>query len=366
MLSFIVIPLFHFLHYLLNTLKYLYYENDKSDNYKIKWHDIYSEETFSKWIFNKKEKRYMQNNIFYIEKSNSFLKMYLFHDIKKQSKIFEYYENTLFSKKQYYKKVNIVLINYQKNAVLQNNIEQKEDMTLWKSNKCQWGYNNIVQFYKNNENIIVRQNENKVLWGSKNYQLEHNHIPQFYGNNENIIVQQNVKQKENLILRKSNYYLKENNKKTPFDIIKTIPYQKSKMLQNKIGLLEKSNIIDKVYKQSFAQQYDLWNKLEQQLIYLENKKQNNKNEIQSEEIDNNIKKQITEQKQQMQNMIQKEIEIVLKKQQQQQEIIFKRYINDITNQQKSWEKQFDKEKIYQQIYQQLERTLQHEKRQWGR
>ena len=290
-------------------------------------------------------------------------------------------------------------MNYQKNAVLQNNIEQKEDMTLWKSNKCQWGYNNIVQFYENNENIIVRQNENKILWGNKkyqlkhnhitqfygnneniivrqnrnkilqenkNYQLEHNHITQFYGNNENIIVQQNVKQKENVILWKSNHYLKENNKKTPFDIIKTIPYQKSKMLQNKIGLLEKSNIIDKVYKQSFTQQYDLWNKLEQQLIYLENKKQNNKNEIQSEEIDNNIKKQITEQKQQMQNMIQKEIEIVLKKQQQQQEIIFIRYINDITNQQKGWEKQFDKEKIYQQIYQQLERTLQHEKRQWGR
>lgn len=173
-----------------------------------------------------------------------------------------------------------------------------------------------------------------------------------------------MQQKEYIILQNTTDYRTKNNKIAMFYKMKIIQYRKSKIAQNKIWLLEKSNIFDKIYKRSFIQQYDLWNKSEQQLIHLENKEQYNKNETYSEKINNSITKQITEQKQQIQNMIQKEIEMALQKQQQ-KEIILKQYINDITNQQKSWEKQFDKEKIYQQIYQKLERTLQREKRQWN-
>jgi len=309
--------------------EYLYYKDYA--NYEIKMYNAHVERIFDKKIFIRKRKQYLQYDIFYIEKKYYFFKPYLFKNILEKNKSFQYHKNTLFNMKQYYTKMNHTIMFYQRNVIQKQVIKRKENATLWKSN---------------------------------NYQTQSNEIVIFYQNSKNIISKQKIQQKEYIILQNTTDYRTKNNKIAMFYKMKIIQYRKSKIAQNKIWLLEKSNIIDKIYKRSFIQQYDLWNKSEQQLIYLENKEQYNKNETFSEKINDSITKQITEQKQQIQNMIQKEVEIALQKQQQ-KEIILKQYINDITNRQKSWEKQFDKEKIYQQIYQKLERTLQREKRQWN-
>ncbi len=309
--------------------EYLYYKDYA--NYEIKMYNAHVERIFDKKIFIRKRKQYLQYDIFYIEKKYYFFKPYLFKNILEKNKSFQYHKNTLFNMKQYYTKMNHTIMFYQRNVIQKQAIKRKESATLWKNNDYQTQNNEIVIFYQNSKNIVPKQK---------------------------------MQQKEYIILQNTTDYRTKNNKIAMFYKMKIIQYRKSKIAQNKIWLLEKSNIFDKIYKRSFIQQYDLWNKSEQQLIYLENKEQYNKNETYSEKINNSITKQITEQKQQIQNMIQKEIEMALQKQQQ-KEIILKQYINDITNQQKSWEKQFDKEKIYQQIYQKLERTLQREKRQWN-
>ena len=379
--------------------EYLYYKDYA--NYEIKMYNAHVERIFDKKIFIRKRKQYLQYDIFYIEKKYYFFKPYLFKNILEKNKSFQYHKNTLFNMKQYYTKMNHTIMFYQRNVIQKQAIKRKESATLWKNNDYQTQNNEIVIFYQNSKNIVpkqkMQQKEYIILQNTTDYRTKNSKIAMFYRDNKNIILKQNLekiknislqkndnyqtkdnkieifyqnnkniipRQKENITLWKSNSYLKEYNKTTMFYKMKIIQYRKSKIAQNKIWLLEKSNIFDKIYKRSFIQQYDLWNKSEQQLIYLENKEQYNKNETYSEKINNSITKQITEQKQQIQNMIQKEIEMALQKQQQ-KEIILKQYINDITNQQKSWEKQFDKEKIYQQIYQKLERTLQREKRQWN-
>ena len=69
--------------------------------------------------------------------------------------------------------------------------------------------------------------------------------------------------------------------------------------------------------------------------------------------------------QQIQQMIQKEIQIYCKEQVQESETLLQGKIDALHKQQKYWQEQFQTDAIYQQIYQKLERTLRHEKRQWG-
>ena len=69
--------------------------------------------------------------------------------------------------------------------------------------------------------------------------------------------------------------------------------------------------------------------------------------------------------QQIQQMIQKEIQIYCKEQLQESETLLQGKIDALHKQQKYWQEQFQTDAIYQQIYQKLERTLRHEKRQWG-
>lgn len=138
-------------------------------------------------------------------------------------------------------------------------------------------------------------------------------------------------------------------------------------------MLEKSRNIQK------EKQFMVWNQknftreeIQQNTILKNNKEMlfNRDSIILLQQSDKYNTKQIeqntVEIQQQLKQMIEKEVETLLKKQLEQQQITLQNYKKEIINQQEIWEKQFDKEKLYQQVYQRLERTLQHEKRQWGK
>ena len=78
------------------------------------------------------------------------------------------------------------------------------------------------------------------------------------------------------------------------------------------------------------------------------------------------KEQNTIQLQQLQQIVKKEVELLLQNQIEQQQIVLQKYAEEVTKEQMNFQKQFDKEKIYQQIYQKLERALYREMRQNGK
>ncbi len=293
------------------------------------------------------------------------------------------YESNLLN--LYYKEAEDETIQYNNIVLLKRNYNKKQIENI--QNKIIYNKNDLLNLYSKQQKKIKQYHQFILSEKENNKENIKNRYNKMFLNKNNVMLhyQKSDKEKqkiyEKILLKKENIKYKIKQSSTTFyqkkllynrkQIKKVMEYTnrlyllydrkktiKMQQIQNNLLLLKKEHQNNEIEKQ------------QKNYVHLENKKEILKDNKDMEIVQKNKvlyeKEQNTIQLQQLQQIVKKEIELLLQNQIKQQQILLQQYAEEVTKEQMNFQKQFDKEKIYQQIYQKLERALYREMRQNGK